>query len=159
MPGPTPKPAHLRQRRNKTTTAATLPSSAESANFEVPDLPELKDELGDPVPWHAMVIEWWTSVWRSPMAAEFLGADMRGGLYELAVLRQDFWSADSASARRAAATEIRLQDERFGLSTIARRRLQWEIEKGESAAERTTKRRTRAKSAPKDDPRGVLKLA
>jgi hypothetical protein len=81
------------------------------------------------------------------------------GLYILAVLVDAFWSEPSASL----AAEIRLQRQCFGLTPIDRRRLQWEIDRGEDASERTRKRRaTPATGAEKNDqpptadPRGVL---
>lgn len=108
--------------------------------------------------WHPMVSAWWDSVWRSPMASEYLDTDMKGGLFQLAVLHQDFWTADSPGKRLSAAAEIRLQEVRFGLSPIDRRRLQWTVEQGEVAAERTEARR-QSKRPPKagTDPRSVLK--
>ncbi|HEY7767366.1 hypothetical protein [Longimicrobium sp.] len=159
MSGPAPKPAHLRQRTNKTPGAARLPSSETARKNRVPDLPDRKEG------WHPLLLEWWTSVWRSPMAGEYLDADMRGGLFHLAYLHQLFWeTADMGFAAVAAlpklAAEIRLQEVRFGLSPIDRRRLQWEVEKGEQAAERTKSRKTAKKAQrpdPKKDPRSVLK--
>ena len=158
--GPAPKPADLRQRRNKASTNAHLPSEADSAENEVPDLPPLdcEDDDGSPVDWHPMVTEWWDSVWRSPMASEFVESDKRGGLFELALLRQGFWTATSRTGRLEAAREIRLQDVRFGLDAISRRRLQWEIDRGEEAAEKTKSRRVRKSAKPSKDPRGVLKV-
>lgn len=156
MPGPAPKPSSLRQRRNKTTTKASLPSTADAAEFEVPDLPGCPDEEG----WHQYVIEWWEAVWRSPMAAELLDADQRGGLIVLARLYQDFHTATSRTARKEAATEIRLQEARYGLDPISRRRLQWEVARGEEA-----EKKRRSGRAPKrdesdgEDPRSVLKVS
>lgn len=150
---PLPKPEALRQRRNRTATKATLPTEESSASNHVPDLPER--EAG----WHPMVVEWWASIWRSPMASEYLDADMRGGLYLLADLHQVRWdSRHHPSALKEIASEIRLQEVRFGLSPIDRRRLQWTIEQGENAAERTAARR-QAKKPPKSgkDMRSVLK--
>lgn len=154
MPSPIPKPASLRQRRNKTSTAANLPPQSASATNDVPDL--FPREGGGE--WHPMVLEWWDSVWRSPMASEYLDADMRGGLFLLADLHQARWTATSRTALIEAAKEIRLQEVRFGLSPIDRRRLQWEVEKGEQAIEKTTTRRERkAPKRPAGDPR--LKIA
>lgn len=157
MAGPVPKPAGLRQRRNRVATRATLPTAAEAATNEVPPLPKRRGK------WHVRVVEWWEAVWRSPMASEFLDADVKGGLYVVAELHQGFWKAKTAGDRRALATEIRQQEMRFGLSPIDRRRLQWEVEKAESAAERTHTRRQRqrgpGKSGQPKDPRDVLRLA
>lgn len=153
--GPPPKPAALRQRRNKVATKASLPSAADAAEFEVPDLPSRDDEQ----PWHPMVLEWWEAVWRSPMAPEFLDADMKGGLYLLADLHQLRWTAMSRSALIEAAKEIRLQEVRFGLSPIDRRRLQWEVARGEEAEKRRSGRTPKPKDddARGGDPRAALK--
>jgi hypothetical protein len=106
-----------------------------------------------------MVLEWWASLWRSPMASEYLDADMRGGLYLLADLHQLRWeSRGSADVLRQVAAEIRLQEVRFGLSPIDRNRLRWTIDAGERAAEQTEVRRARTVARPTKDPRNVLKV-
>lgn len=162
MPSPIPKPAHLRQRRNKPVNEATLLSPEASADNEVPSLPDREpDADGKVQEWHPKVVEWWSSIWRSPMASEFLDADMKGGLYLLADLHQARWEArDDGKTLTALAAEIRLQEVRFGLSPIDRSRLRWTIEQGETAAERTEARREgKAPKAPKaKDPRAVLKM-
>lgn len=154
--GPNPKPAHLLQRRNKTPGAAHLPTVEESASNKVPELPAREDG------WHPMVWEWWVSVWRSPMASEYQNADMRGGLYLLADLYQARWMCTDSSELVKLASEIRLQEVRFGLSPIDRSRLRWTIDQGETAAERTEARREakEPKPIPKraKDPRAVLKM-
>jgi hypothetical protein len=94
------------------------------------------------------------------MAPEYDPSDVHG-LFALAMLVDDFWSADSATLRANLAGEIRLQAQRFGLSPIDRRRLQWEIERGEEAQDRGERRRSRAAAeatvAPGEDPRAVLR--
>lgn len=150
--GPPPKPAALRQRRNKTSTRAQLPTEAEAAGFEVPELHERDDGEA----WHPNVLEWWESIWRSPMAREFLDADMRGGLYLLADLHQVRWTTTSRTGLLEAAREIRLQEVRFGLSPIDRRRLQWEVARGEEAERRRSESKP-PKANDGDDPRAALK--
>lgn len=153
--GPPPKPAHQRQRQNRATTRANLPSAAESAENEVPPLPARTEDV-----WHPMVVEWWESVWRSPMASEYLDADMKGGLYLLAELHQLRWTAESPTSLIEAAKEIRLAEVRFGLSPIDRRRLQWEVERAETAVAKTEARRGRKGRRKKaKDPRSMLKIA
>jgi hypothetical protein len=154
MPQPL-KPDHLRQRRNRTSTKALLPPEADTAGSAVPELPPIGDGK-DGEQWHPLVRRWWKSVWTSPMASEYLAAD-KDALYMLARLHQDFWMADTGTQRQQLAAEIRQQGVRFGLSPIDRRRLQWEVEKGDQAAERTTTRRER-KNASGKDPRDVLKV-
>lgn len=162
MPKPR-KPDHLRQRRNKQPEGAKLSSADEAQHNEVPLLPSRQSDTdGNPQTWHPMVVEWWESVWKSPMASEFLDADMKGGLYLLADLHQARWeNRDHAGALSKIASEIRLQEVRFGLSPIDRSRLRWTIEQGETAAEKTEARRSRSPKMPSatDDPRDVLKLA
>jgi hypothetical protein len=58
------------------------------------------------------------------MAPEYTDADVHG-LYLVAVLMHDFWERPSGRI----AKEIRLQAARFGLDPVARRRLQWVIER------------------------------
>ena len=103
-----------------------------------------------------MVLQWWDAVWKSPMASEYLAAD-KEALFMLARLHQDFWTAVTQKERQATAAEIRQQGVRFGLSPIDRRRLQWEVDKGDQAVERTTTRHQR-KVASAKDPRDVLKV-
>jgi len=157
MPGPIPKPPGLRQRRNRASTKAILPTAAEAAKQNIPPLPTPATPSWDGN-WHEHVVAWWESVWHSPMAAEYLEPDKRG-LILLAYLQQSFWTARTNEERFKFAAEIRQQEVRFGLTPIDRRRLQWEVEKGESAAVRTATRRKRKRANPKKDPREVLKLA
>lgn len=154
---PLPKPAATRQRRNRSSTHAQLPSVESMIDATVPRLPRRAEG------WHPMVRGWWRSVWTSPMASEFVGPDVRGGLYLLAELHQRRWEAESAKDLVCVAAEIRLQEVRFGLSPIDRRRLQWEIDKGDQAEQRTTNRRKSAAQEKKDnggskDPREMLKV-
>ncbi|MFQ5968853.1 MAG: hypothetical protein ACE5MI_14810 [Acidimicrobiia bacterium] len=139
-------------------TAATLPHPGKSKRRKVPPLPPLDDPTEQ---WHPEVISWWTEVWRSPMAAEFLDSDVRGELYALARLYQRFWKP-GLDVRELCSLFHAIQKggQSFGLTPIDRRRLQWEIEKGEEAADRTKKRRQAKKAAKRQkDPRKGLKLA
>lgn len=133
-------------RRNKSATRATLTADHD---VQAPDLPE-----GE---WHPQTEQWWRDVWASPMAPEYDESD-RHGLFALARLVNDFWTAESARERAALSAEIRLQRQCFGLTPIDRRRLQWEIERTEEAQDKGKKRRSQPK--PKDerpDPRSVLR--
>lgn len=148
MPGPAPKHPSARQRRNRTSTAATLVADPK---LKAPDLPERE--------WHPQTLAWWGDVWSSPMAPEYDESDHHG-LFALAMLVDDFWSTPDAKLRKDLAAEIRQQRQCFGLTPIDRRRLQWEIERTEDAQDRGRKRRaqpaTPAKAAPAVDPRSVL---
>jgi len=116
MPGVVPKHPALRQRMNKTSTAATLPADEPSVEGEIPTLlPERRR-------WHAMTKRWWENLWQSPMRGEYVTADT-DRLYMLALLVDQFWKRPST----ALATEIRLQGQCFGLTPIDRRRLQWAL--------------------------------
>lgn len=134
MPGPMPKrnPA----RRNRTSTKATLSAVP---GLEVPELPAR--EVG----WAEATMAWWVDVWASPMAPEYDESD-RHGLFLLAVLVDDYWTAESAGERSKMAAEIRLQRQCFGLTPMDRRRLQWEIERTDEAQTKGEQRR--AKAAP-----------
>ncbi|WP_217640703.1 phage terminase small subunit [Blastococcus tunisiensis] len=82
--------------------------------------------------WHPLTTAWWCDVWASPMAPEYDDSD-RHGLFALAMIVNDFWSTSDARERREAAQEIRLQGQRYGLSPMDRRRLQWEITRADEA--------------------------
>lgn len=145
MPGPVPKKPELRQRRNRAVTSATL--VADGRKHQRPRLPRI-----DGVTWHAMTVAWWREVWRSPMAEEYLRADIHA-LYRLAVLINQFWGNPS----KEMAAEIRLQQQAFGLTPIDRRRLQWEVERVEEV--RTRRRTVRDhERGDESDPRAVLKV-
>lgn len=121
MPGPLPKNRQTRQR------AGSKPSSLleESAPAIGPQpLPPL-------APWHHMTEAWWADLWRSPMAGEYVQSDLHG-LIQLAVLMDAFWTSESPAAARDFAVEIRLQSQRYGLSPLDRRRLQWEVKRVEA---------------------------
>lgn len=148
MRGRQPKSPDLRQRRNKASTRATLPSEAEAKHRRVPAMP--KRDRGE---WHANVKRWWKVIWQSPMAGEYTDAD-KEDLFQIVQLRQDFEDAQTASDRLKIAAEIRLQAQRFGFSPMDRRRLQWEIERGESAEDRTKSRRRERDSQKKRDEAG-----
>lgn len=148
MPGPSPKDPSTRARRNRTSTAAQLKADP---SIEAPELPSRT--------WHPMTLSWWSDVWSSPMAPEFDDSD-KHGLFALAMLVDDFWVTDEVRIRRDLAAEIRQQSQRFGLSPIDRRRLQWEIERTEEAQDRGSRRRTRASESaprPSGDPRAALR--
>lgn len=149
MPSPIPKNPSTRARRNKISNSATLSAPT---TIVIPDLP--CDRA-----WHPQAIAFWADVWRSPMAAEFDHSDTHG-LLLLVVLVNEFWHKPHWTA----AAEIRLQGQRFGLSPLDRRRLQWEIEKVDEAQSRGEQRRARTTPAPApkaktstSDPRSFLR--
>ena len=141
MSGPPPKPAHLRQRTNKKSTHATL---------EMPISPKIP-----PIPnpdqrtWHRLTKVAWGHAWRSPMASQWLETDV-DALGRLAVLWDTFYTDGGIQVM----AEIRLQEQRFGLSPLDRSRLQWEVNRGEEAE----RRRERPKLARRTgtDPRSIL---
>ncbi len=141
MPG-LPKDPSVRARRNRSTTKAVLSRDRVVA---APGLPDRE--------WSPATRAWWADVWASPMAGEFDASDLHG-LLMLAVLVDDFWLAESPSLRSKLAGEIRQQSQRFGLSPIDRRRLQWEIERTEEAQAKGSKRRA---PSPSSDPRSILR--
>jgi hypothetical protein len=164
VPGPQPKAAGTRARRNRTSTSAQLTADPD---LDIPELPGAVDDLDDDGnvtggAWHEATRLWWADVWASPMAPEFDQSDMHG-LYMLAAIVNDFWTTRSAKTRKELAGEIRLQSQRFGLSPIDRRRLQWEISRTEDAVDKTARRKrsavTEDRPAPdaSTDPRRALR--
>ena len=149
MPGPVPKNPKLRQRRNKVSTARSF--ELKETRCRMPKLPKRRRK------WRPETLGWWRDIWKSPMAVEFIKSDMHQ-LYILADLIDQYWreSASRNGPSPALATEIRLQRQCFGLTPIDRRRLQWEIERGEDANVKGQKRRNAPVKNYKVDPRAAL---
>lgn len=143
MPGPAPKAPSARARRNKKSTAANL-AAVPDGDVVVPGLPprrvQLEDDEGYPYwtedAWRPETLQWWADLWASPMSAEYHSSD-RHALFVLAVLIDDFWRRPDQKL----AAEIRMQRQAFGLTPVDRRRLDWVIDQGEEAQDRTEKRR------------------
>jgi hypothetical protein len=102
--------------------------------------------------WDPLTKQWWRDVWSSPMAREYLQSDIHG-LIRLAVLVDMFWFDPSPKL----ASEIRLQQQAYGLSPIDRRRLQWTVEQAESARDKRERQRAKNAVVISDDPREFLK--
>ena len=68
--------------------------------------------------------DYWQTIWASPMAMAWLDADVPA-LVRLAMLMELVSQGDASAAELG---EIRQLEDRFGLSPLARRRLQWEID-------------------------------
>jgi hypothetical protein len=99
-----------------------------------------------------MTRAWWRSIWRSPMAEEYLDTDVQA-LFRLAVLVDAFWVQPSDKL----AAEIRLQQQCFGLTPIDRRRLQWEVERAQAARQKRERPEREARPVPAEDPRKFLR--
>lgn len=146
MPGPVPKNAATRQRRNRSATKARLEAPAASRvdlptrssaykcaecyltvgkhtaeQFDKEDiLPHAFEPAAEE--WRDLTLAWWQTIWDSPMAEEWVDADVPG-LVALAFLVDEFWR----TGNREIAAEIRMQQREYGLSPLSRRSLQWEI--------------------------------
>ena len=164
MPGPPPKPSHMRQRRNKMTTRATL--SAPARKVRAPKLPKLPARGRGRGAWQPSVRAWWSDVWRSPMASEYLDVH-RHGLEALAELWQQFHTAKEPGNLLKLHAEIRQSQRDYGLTPLDLRRLQWEVRRAVDAVDgadaanakspqKETKRRPGQKKVT--DPRKLLRL-
>jgi hypothetical protein len=101
-----------------------------------PSLPAERD-------WDRRTRAWWHDLWHSPMAAEFMQADVHG-LIRLAVLVDRYWVKPSPSLL----AEIRLSSEAYGLTPTGRRRLGVQVERVQSGKPRP--------GSPASDPRDIL---
>lgn len=146
MPGPVPKDPKIRQRRNKSPSMAVLPAESKPI-LRRPQLPKLED-----VNWLDITQAWWVDVWESPIRSQLIRSDL-GSLFRLAVLVNRFFESGSLKI----AGEIRLLEREFGLTPMARRRLEWQVAQTEDAQDkREMKRARRAIVIDDSDPREVL---
>ncbi len=113
MPDPVPKAPGQKRRRNVT----VRPEKLAASHGRAPLLPGA--ELLT-----ASTVGWWETVWASPMAAVWLPADVPA-LVRLALLMELSFLGEASAALLG---EIRQLEDRFGLSPLARRRLQWEVD-------------------------------
>jgi hypothetical protein len=117
MSGPPPKSAAQRRRRNRAPAPVKLRAKPER---KTPTLPGATH-------YSKATRAWWATVWASPMAAVWLDADVPA-LVRLAGLNE---LLEQGEATAMVLAEIRQLEDRFGLSPMARRRLQWELEQVE----------------------------
>ena len=98
--------------------------------------------------WHPLTVASWHRAWRSEMASQWLETD-GDGLGRLALLWDLFYKQPAPQIM----AEIRLQEQRFGLSPLDRSRLQWEVSRAEGAEQR---RPRPARRPGISDPRSML---
>lgn len=145
MRGPAPKDPSLRQRRNKASTRATL-HVAETWK-RAPSLPKRTDGQD----WHSLTKAFWHDIWHSPMAKEYLRADVHG-LYRVAMLVDRFWKAPNMSLE----AQINRSGSEYGISPLSRRRLEWIVER--IGADKKTKPQHVTTTIAGDDPRKYLQV-
>lgn len=120
------KPPSQRQRRNRTTAAATI-DAAPAERVELASwFPD--DDL------HSMTTRTWDVWWASPLRTEWVDADVPD-LVALALMVDAFWKAAPVD-RPKIHSEIRMASREFGLTPMSRRGLQWEIRKLEPSTRR-----------------------
>jgi hypothetical protein len=114
MPGPPPKDAPARRRRNIVATEAVL----EATPHRVPPLPKrlFKAKI------ETETRHEWRRIWSSPMAARWVEGDL-GAVIAYIKLFNRFMIDEGPSV----ASEMRQQAARLGLDVMSRRRLNWSI--------------------------------
>ena len=105
-----PKPAGQRRRRNRAPQPVRLPAERRAGSAP----PLAGEETFSP-----STRAWWETVWRSPLAAQYLDVDVVP-LTRLAVLVD---RASRGELPERMLGELRLLEDRYGLSPISRRRL------------------------------------
>lgn len=81
--------------------------------------------------WHENTKMFWRVIWASPIAREWVDADVPD-LVALAQLVDVFWKAAPVDQPKAH-SEVRMAQQQFGLTPMSRRQLQWEVRKVEGA--------------------------
>ena len=110
----------------------------------VPALPNPDERV-----WHPLTLRAWEHAWASPMASQWIETDV-DALGRLALLWDEFYKNPDGRVM----AEIRLQEQRFGLSPLDRSRLQWEVKRGQETERPEPARVTTRRSVV--DPRAIL---
>lgn len=119
----TPKPPGQRRRRNADQPQwRALP--VEGRKGRAPGLPTKRPG------WLKSTRAWWQAIWASPMATAWLPSDVPTLVRLARIVEADNRGEASASLL----AEARQLEDRFGLSPMARRRLQWEVARGGDGA-------------------------
>ena len=108
-----PKPATQRRNRNRKLAGEWVVLD-EVYSGPIPQLPETLE-------WSDETQSWWTRIWNSLMATQWLEADAEA-LSLLALVRQRFLEGDMRLAQ-----EVRLGSDAFGLTPKGRQRLRWSV--------------------------------
>lgn len=122
MPGPAPKPADQRRRRNIDPIPTTVVT---------PDDVVRGPELPAGVAWHAQTLKWWETWRRSPQAITFTETDW-DFLVDTALLHTAYWSGENNGA------ELRHRVAKFGATPEDRLRLRLQID-GEAEGAKSSK--------------------
>ena len=105
--------------------------------------------------WHPQTRAWWRDLWRSPMAGEYVAMDRHGLLRLAHLVDQAHWFPGDLKLEEA----IAKQEQRFGLTPIDRRRLQWTVQDPAPPAKASPKRdQNEAGTRPSTDPRQLFAL-
>ena len=113
MPGPPPK--RNARRTNKRPDWRTLPASGREG--DPPEFPLSRPSVA--------VLALWLDLWRSPQAVAW---EQFGWTRVVARYAKLLVAAERTNATAALLAEVRQLEDRLGLSPMAMRRLQWEIE-------------------------------
>lgn len=138
MPGPPPKPADERARRNRTAATMTLPSKGRKGR--APKWPLVPPGISvdgvrmvDDAAEHRE-LQVWADLWKTPQATawEQLGWTHNVALYVRCLVAAEF-------GNQKVLPEVRQWTDRLGLSPMAMLRLQWVIAEDEVAEKRSSK--------------------
>ncbi|AON97424.1 terminase small subunit [Rhodococcus phage ChewyVIII] len=158
--GPPPSDPNKKTRTNKTSTRATL---SVIENPDIPPMPPAVDFVapagkGQQPRWNAAVTRWWNDIWSSPMSGEFQSSDIHGLYLGCKQLHEALNPMNKPTDQASFMTKFEQTIRNFGLNPMARRALQWEIERGTEAETKTQERERKMREAAekKTGPTGVV---
>ena len=99
----------------------------------------------DELEWHPAVKEWWTFIWDSPMASEYIHADLHGLYLGCYYLHQSLNPDFKISDRNNMTKQFENVQKNYGLTPSARQTLRWQVAQGEAAQGRTNRMRENQK--------------
>ncbi|MDD2326100.1 MAG: hypothetical protein PHW63_08910 [Alphaproteobacteria bacterium] len=94
--------------------------------------------------WAPAVVDWWNSIWTSPMASEFVESDVHGLYFACYYMHEALNPFYKPSDRLGFSKQWEAAIKNYGLTPASRESLRWNIAQGTAAQKRTDQIRASA---------------
>ena len=123
---------------------------------KVPPMPDPDEWIAKPgenpgeALWSKPVIDWWESIWVSPMSSEFVNSDIHGLYLACMYLEESINPYNKATDRLKMGQAWEKTIQSYGLTPTARESLRWAISQGTQAENRTNQLRAQKQAETRE---------